>query len=128
MNPETASWLDGPSFVEFLKEHRVKPHWADETWSRKYRHWRAGVRVRAETADELLLDHGLTLHDIPDDCWVPLVTYANRHPEWMIAGERYQMGADARMLAKEYGVNTHTIRRWGKDLRTYVRNSRRIPR
>lgn len=116
---ESREWLDGPSFVEFLEEHSIKPHWTNAALDRAYRRWRSGSAASVYPADSLLTEHNLTIHDIPDHCWIGP---PQAHPLRDEAVIRFHNGESANALADELGVHAGTVRRWVRETRTNVRS------
>lgn len=76
----SAQAADGPKLVKWLASREIDRDILSDTQERAMRRWRDGENALVLTVDELLVDLGLHLSEVPDEIWRERteVTYSRR--------------------------------------------------
>jgi DNA-binding CsgD family transcriptional regulator len=120
--PETAEWLDGPGFVEWLESNgltNVKAQMG-RSYEKRIRDWKRGAMASIHTADAVLIRLGLHLSGVPDDLW-----RVGRRGKSISECTRteavrrvLELGESAQAVARQLGIDPKTVRRSVQSART----------
>jgi len=117
LDPETAEWLDGPRFTDWLLENGLNSPAVqlDSRLERAFGRWRAGAKASVWIADAMLVALGLHLSELPDDLWVEEPNGgAGRLTEWAKAEilGRLHASEPVRQIAHQLGCSPGTVRHY----------------
>lgn len=65
---ETAVWISGPKFVEFLESKGVS--YRELPGEQGFDDWKKGANLSVWRADKMLTHIGYHILQLPDDCWI----------------------------------------------------------
>lgn len=121
IDPDEAAWLDGPSFVRWLRQNGLdKTTQLGESTGRAINRWAAGDAVNLASADQVLTDLGHNLNDLPANVWRnrPRRTRGKRrrspYAKEVVLRE-YDEGVTPERLRERYGVPAKTLNLWIAD-------------
>ena len=129
-NPETAEWINGPKFAEWLSDRDRLPIPVEHLTGiptkydeyallrRRMADWRRGAQVSVEAADQWLTTFGCHLSELPEDFWEERKPrnngrYTDEEKAEVLDLIRRGKGS-AWSIAQERGINHKTVWAWMK--------------
>ena len=119
IDPETAEWVDGPSFCHWWRNNVGEDLSKDDGVQRRWFDWDRGAAIQLQRVDSLLTSRGFHIHDLPANCWRdsprPKAGFQNKGTTAEIRAGAVQAlrdGDPVHEVAERFDVTPRTVRVW----------------